>query len=146
MQQHKNLDQLILRNIMNQQPVHSHTEGNPLATQLNLNIESVSKEKILLSYDVGTAFTQGLGVVQGGIVSAMLDFAAAYLGLVNVADNQAVVTTNISVNYLRPALPGKFFVEANLDKSGNKMVYASAKIYQDNQKTIANAIFTMAVV
>lgn len=146
MQHNKNLDKLILRNIMNQQPIQSHTEGNPLAEQLNLNIDYVSEKKIQLSYDVSTAFTQGRGVIQGGIVSAMLDFAAAYLGLINVEDDKAVVTTNLSVNYLRPAFPGKYFVEANLDKTGSKMVYASAKIYQENQKTIANAIFTMAVV
>lgn len=146
MQHNKNLDQLILRNFMNQLPVESHTAGNPLAQQLNLNIEHVSPQHIQLSYDVNKAFTQGGGVIQGGIVSAMLDFAAAYIGLINVDDDKVVVTTNLSVNYLRPALPGKYFADAYLDKTGSKMVYASAKIYQQNKKTIANAIITMAVV
>lgn len=142
----KNLDKTLLFRLLNGEIADEHTLGNPLAEHLNLYIEHVAQDHIRLRYDISEAFTQGKGVIQGGIQSAMLDFAAAYLGLLNTAPDKDVATTNLSINYLRAALPGRYYAEATLDKAGQKMIYASGKLYQVSDKPIANAVFSMAVV
>ncbi len=142
----KNLDKALLFKLLNGEQADKHFLGNPLAENLGLYIENVSKEHILIRYDISDAYTQGIGVIQGGILSAMLDFAAAYLGLLNTELDKNVTTTNLSINYLRPALPGRYYAEARLDKSGQKMIFASAQLYQIQNKPIANAIFNMMIV
>ena len=141
-----NPDKILLTKLLQGIKVDNHTSGNALAEALNLHIEAISKEKILLKFDVGQQFTQGHGVIQGGIITAMLDFGGAFIGLANVADTKSVVTTNSSINYLRPAPIGIYYVEAKLEKIGEKMIFASANIYQKVTKNIATAIFSMAVI
>lgn len=141
-----NPDKLLLDQLLQGKVIANHTLGNPLAQALKLHVEDVSLDKIKLSFDISQQFTQGHGVVQGGIIAAMLDFAAAFLGLANTQDPKSVVTTNLSINYLRAAPAGKFYVDAHLDKTGAKMVFCSAALYQQTGSNIATAIFSMAVV
>jgi uncharacterized protein (TIGR00369 family) len=139
-------DKTFLNKLLNGETVDSHFAGNPLGEAMQLHVEEISLQKIILKFTVSRMFTQGNGVIQGGIVSAMLDFGAAYIGLLNTLPNKGVVTTNLSINYLRAAPAGQYFVEAELDKAGSKMVFSSAKLYQQAGKNIATAIFSMAVV
>lgn len=139
-------DKIFLNKLLNGETVTSHFTGNPLGEAMQLHVEEISLQKIVLKFTVSRMFTQGNGVIQGGIVSAMLDFGAAYIGLLNTAADKVVVTTNLSINYLRAAPAGQYFVEAELEKAGNKMVFASAKLYQQAGKNIATAVFSMAVV
>jgi len=139
-------DKIFLNKLLNGETVTSHFAGNPLGEAMQLHIEEISLQKIVLKFTVSRMFTQGNGVIQGGIVSAMLDFGAAYIGLLNTAADKVVVTTNLSINYLRAAPAGQYFVEAELEKAGSEMVFASAKLYQQEGKNIATAVFSMAVV
>lgn len=139
-------DKIFLNKLLNGETIISHFAGNPLGEAMQLHIEKISLHKIILKFTISRMFTQGNGVIQGGIVSAMLDFGAAYIGLLNTEPDKVVVTTNLSINYLRAAPAGQYFVEAELDKAGSKMVFASAKLYQQAGKNIASAVFSMAVV
>lgn len=139
-------DKIFLNRLLNGETVNSHFSGNPLGEAMQLHVEEISRQKIILKFTVSRMFTQGNGVIQGGIVSAMLDFGAAYIGLLNTAEDKVVVTTNLSINYLRAAPAGQYFVEAELDKAGSKMVFASAKLYRQAGKNIASAVFSMVVI
>lgn len=141
-----NPDKLLLKTLLLGEKVKCHTVGNPLAEALQLEVKNITQNTICLKFNVGRVFTQGHGVVQGGIIGAMLDFGAAYIGLLNTEDDKSVVTTNLSINYLRAAPKGICYVDAELDKAGRKMVFASAKLYQQSEKNIATAVFSMAVV
>ena len=141
-----NSDRIILQKLLNHEIVENHAEANPLATALNLHISALDLQQIELKFDVPQQFTQGHGMVQGGIISAMLDFSAAFLGLINVSEQHSVVTTSSTVTYLRPAPLGQYTVRANLNKSGQKMIFVSAELYQNDHKLVANALFSMAVI
>ena len=137
-----NSDRIILQKLLNHEIVENHAEANPLATALNLHISALNLQQIELKFDVPQQFTQG----HGGITSAMLDFSASFLGLINVSEQHSVVTTSSTVNYLRPAPLGQYTVRANLNKSGQKIIFVSAELYQNDHKLVANALFSMAVI
>lgn len=141
-----NPDKELLSKLLQGEIIENHTRGNPFAEALKLHIEEVSPQKIKLKFEISHQFTQGHGMVQGGILAAMLDFGAAFLGLMNTKDEKSIVTTNLSINYLRAAPAGIFYVAAQLDKAGSKMVFCSADLYQHSGKNIATAVFSMAVV
>jgi acyl-coenzyme A thioesterase PaaI-like protein len=72
-----NPDQALLKRYL----AHPHTElaidSNPLAVALRARFLGRDDGSIRLGFDPSREFLQGNGVVQGGIVAAMLDLTAA---------------------------------------------------------------------
>lgn len=143
---HNNPDKILLKKLLQGETVACHHAGNLLAEALNLKVINVEQQTILLHFSVGATFTQAHGMLQGGILTAMMDFGAAFLGVLQVAEQQSIVTTHLSTQFFRPAAQGEYFVSAKLDKAGAKMIFVSAQLYQQPEKPIAAATFSMAVV
>jgi len=57
----------------------------------------------MLSFAPDAAFCQVPGVLQGGTVATMLDFAMSFAALAVINDTQRVTTTSLAVTYLRSA-------------------------------------------
>ncbi|MFK3773446.1 PaaI family thioesterase [Pseudomonas sp. NPDC089406] len=120
--------------------------GSPLARQLYMRLLRASHGAVDASFQIGMDFTQGGGVIQGGIVAAMLDFGLAFAALSVLDTGRTAVTTSLNVNYLRPASTGLYHVHAVLEKQGRTLIYASAKLLDANERPIAIASSPMAIV
>lgn len=120
---------------------------NPLAASLGMRIGSVpALGQVILTFGIDEGFTQGGGVVQGGIFAAMLDFGLAFAALSATPADRSVCTIGLNVNYLRPALPGRFTVEALLEKMGRTVAVARASLYNAEGQLLATASSPLAVV
>ncbi|SDU91449.1 PaaI family thioesterase [Pseudomonas vancouverensis] len=121
-------------------------QGSPLARQLHMRLLSATHGAVDASFEIGVEFTQGGGVIQGGIVAAMLDFGLAFAALSVLDTGCTAVTTALNVNYLRPASLGRYHVHAFLEKQGRTLIYVSAKLLDANERPIAIASSPMAIV
>jgi uncharacterized protein (TIGR00369 family) len=120
--------------------------NSPLAQQFDMCLVSASRGRIDARFEIGSEFTQGGGVIQGGIVAAMLDFGLAFAALSVLDIGRTAVTTSLTVNYLRPAQKGSYRVEGQLDKQGRTLIYASARLFCDQDRLVATATSPMAIV
>ncbi len=116
-------------------PVHA----NPVAESMRMILVSAERGQVRLRFDLDQRFTQGDGVIQGGIVTAMLDFGMAFAGLSVVGEGESVATVGINVNFLRVSAPGRFEVEARLEKVGKRMVFARADLMREDGEPVASA-------
>ena len=116
-------------------PVHA----NPVAESMRMILVSAERGRVRLRFDIDQRFTQGDGVIQGGIVTAMLDFGMAFAGLSVVDEGESVATVGINVNFLRVSAPGRFEVEARLEKVGKRMVFARADLMREDGEPVASA-------
>jgi len=116
-------------------PVHA----NPVAESMRMILVSAERGRVRLRFDIDQRFTQGDGVIQGGIVTAMLDFGMAFAGLSVVSEGESVATVGINVNFLRVSAPGRFEVEARLEKVGKRMVFARADLMREDGEPVASA-------
>ena len=112
---------------------------NPLAVHLNTRIQSANKGKVSMSFELPDQYIQGNGVVQGGALAMMLDFGLAFAGLSQVSLQQNLSTTNMNISYMRPGFPGKYLVEAEVEKAGRTMIFARAQLFDANDKLVASA-------
>ncbi len=116
-------------------PVHA----NPVAESMRTVLVSAERGRVRLRFDVDHRFTQGDGVIQGGILTAMLDFGMAFAALSVVGEGESVATVGINVNFLRVAAAGRFEVDAHLEKVGKRMVFARADLTRDDGELVASA-------
>ena len=101
---------------------------------------------IRISAELGERWLNGGGVIQGGIVAGILDFAMAFAVLSKMRSNQALATTNLDVAYLRPCLPGHFEATAEVISLGRSVAFLKAEMFGADGKRVATATSTGVVI
>lgn len=89
----------------------------------------ISEETLRARFVCGSEFLQGAGVLQGGVLSAMLDLSMAFLSLAVLPAESTCATAQLNVHFLAPAFPGAFYVEAEMEKSGKRVLFSRATLH-----------------
>jgi uncharacterized protein (TIGR00369 family) len=139
-------ERALVRRVIDQQLIDVPVTTNPLAIALHMRLLAAQDGRVRLGFTVGDAFTQGNGVVQGGIVSAMLDFAMSFAAFSMVPASATVTTVAQTTNYFRPARSGEFTVEAELEKVGRTLINARASLRGPDGVLLASATAPIAVI
>ena len=126
-------------------------DSNPLATALDTRLVSLDRVAGIarLTFNPGPQFVQGRGVVQGGIVSTMLDFAAAYAALATLPEGQTAATATITVNFQGAVRAGEVTVTGTVERAGKRLIFVRAQIHGQNpgeaERILAAATSVMTV-
>jgi uncharacterized protein (TIGR00369 family) len=130
-----NPDRALLRRF-NGSPLPFDT--NPLGIALKAKILSLdaASGRIRLAFHPGPEFIQGHGVVQGGIVATMLDFAAALAVLSRLAESQTAVTATLTVSFMSAVRVGPLVATGIVERSGRRMAFARAEIQREGEQEI----------
>ena len=120
-------------------------DSSPLLEALKCHIVEASDKRIRLRFQPDVAYVQGNGVVCGGIVATMLDFALAFAGLTTCAEGESAVSISLNVNFLGPVMPGHALVDANLVTNGFRIAQAEAKLLGPDGTILATATSPLAM-
>ena len=82
-----------------------------------------------LTTDAAEKFCNPAGVIQGGILAAMLDDAMAIAAVVAHDFKKVVPTLDMKLNYLKPVFPEALVVEGEVVKTGRNIVFMSGRLY-----------------
>lgn len=85
--------------------------------------------RAVLRFTPEPIWTIGHGVVQGGIVTAMLDMAMAFA-------SNGLSTATITVDILRPAT-GRLTATGEITKMGRRLLFATGELHDDEGRLIA---------
>jgi acyl-CoA thioesterase len=87
--------------------------------------------------------TQGEGLIQGGILSALADTAAVYLLLPTLRERETCTSIEFKLNFLAPARAGEdeLVARSRILQRGGKIAVCAADIEQRG-KRIATGLFT----
>lgn len=93
----------------------------------------------------GPEFIQGAGVLQGGVLSAMLDLSMAFVSLAVLPAESTCATAQLNVHFLNPAFPGVLFADAEIEKSGKRVLFSRATLTPEGGEPVASAtaVFTV---
>ena len=99
-----------------------------------------------VAFEPGGQFLQGAGVIQGGMVGVMLDYAMAVAAFARLTRGRSFGTVSLTTHFLKPALPGPHLAKARLDRMGARMIFASAELYKHGSESpVATATAVMAI-
>lgn len=122
--------------------------SNPLARLLRAQLLEVDASgRAVLSFEPPKDFLQGAGVLQGGAVATMLDFALAFAALAALPPERTLATASLTVNLMKAAPPGKYLARGTVERLGSQVIFATASLQrEDNAQTVATASAVMPVV
>ncbi|PZO65838.1 MAG: PaaI family thioesterase [Paracoccus denitrificans] len=96
-----------------------------------------------VTLDVGPQHLNYHGIAHGGIVAVLLDTAsgqAASTHFMTGAERPAVLTITLTVNFLRPCLPGPVQAIARATGGGRKTVTCEAELLDASGEVLAKSM------
>jgi uncharacterized protein (TIGR00369 family) len=99
---------------------------------------------VRMSYDIGPEFCNPSGAVQGGIVTAMLDDAAAFACIIMTTERIYVPTLELKTSFLGAAHAGLLYAEARCIKFGRSVAFMEAELKNPEGKILAKMSTTAA--
>jgi uncharacterized protein (TIGR00369 family) len=94
--------------------------------------------RVKVRYQPGPEFTNPMGNVQGGIIVAMLDDAAAFSAIVKAGERIGIPTIELKTSFFAPARAGvPLFAEARCIKLGKRVAFMEAELTDEAGNVLA---------
>jgi uncharacterized protein (TIGR00369 family) len=117
----------------------------PAAVLLGLEIEDVGDGAITFAFTSDDRFSN-FTTTHGGILAAVADFALSTAVWTCLAADADVVTTNLSVTYLRPVpLAGRYRCVGRSVHQGRRLAHAEAEMTDEQGRAVMRASATLHV-
>ncbi len=105
-------------------------------------ISDVEDGLCVMEFDIGEQLCHSTNVVQGGIVTAMLDAAMAHAVFANNPDVIGLASLEIKVSFLEPSLAGRFSCRGSIRRAGYKISFLEGELYNAAGTLTATASHT----
>jgi uncharacterized protein (TIGR00369 family) len=123
-----NPDQALLKRFLADPATPVAIDSNPLGTALHAKLLECKGGTLQIAFEPGLEFLQGNGVVQGGIVTTMLDMTAAFTVLATLPDDRTAATASLTVSFLSAVRPGLVLATGLVERAGRRLVFARAQL------------------
>jgi uncharacterized protein (TIGR00369 family) len=121
--------------------------AQPFSQRVGIELVKFTTEGTELRVPIRGGHMQHVGFVHGGVLASLADVALTFAGAAALR-GAAVITSEIKINYIRPALGGELIARANALSAGRSQSVVRCEIYvlQDGvEKLCAAAQGTIVV-
>lgn len=103
-------------------------ERQSFVNALGGKIEEIESGKAVLSLKKQDWLTQHLGYFHGGVVTTLADSAGGAAAVTVVPENYQVVTSELTMHFLRPAVGDEIIATAEVIKAGKQLIIVEASV------------------
>ena len=117
-----------------------------LTALLGLEIVDTEDDGAAVELDAGERHLNSHGTVHGGAIATIIDTAMGAAVRREDTHDEAPVTIEMKVTYLRPAHPGRLRAEAAIRRRGKRIVIAEVDVFDADGEAVAHGIGTFTSV
>ena len=119
----------------------------PAGELLGWRLESVDPDRgtIAVSFDASDRFLNPFGAIQGGLLAAMLDDTLGPALVATLGPGQFAPTTDLHVQFLRPAAPGRLRGRGRVVRRGRDVAFLAGDLLDDTGTIVATATATAQI-
>lgn len=118
----------------------------PIAALLGFSLDFDEEGRATIRLPFDQKLTHGAGAISGPVISALLDYACVYTSAAGRPDNQIVITSNLTVHFLRPAVGQALYAKGEIIRSGRMQDVVSSQVWDTSERLIAHAVGTFVAV
>jgi uncharacterized protein (TIGR00369 family) len=120
----------------------------PAVTTLGFELSSVDPERgeVEAFFTGRPEFTNLMGTIQGGFVSAMLDATASAAVLAQLPSDHFAPTIEMKTSFFRPAPVGRLLGRARVVHRGKSIAFIESSLYDEAGELLASATATVRIV
>src|SRR5262249_40760508 len=118
------------------------------AQLLGWTLEEIDPEAgtIRVSFDARADFTNPIGAIQGGLLTAMLDDTMGPALVATLEPDRFAPTLEVQVNFLRPARPGRLVGTGRVIHRGGSIAFLAGELSDADGVVLATATATARIV
>lgn len=139
-------ERALIRRIIAENLRDHPVDTNLLAQSMHMRVIEACKGAVKTGFELDATFTQGNGYVQGGILSAMLDFGMVFAAFSEIDADHTLASISLSTSFFRAARAGGFVVDASLVRAGRHVIHAQANLFDAEGILVAAATSPVAVI
>ncbi len=98
-----------------------------------------------IGFEGRDAFCNMLGVLQGGMVTTMLDMAMSFAAIARIGPEFRVPTLEMKTTFLAPARPGRLIGEGRTVRTGKTICFMEGRLLDGDGVPLATATATARV-
>lgn len=121
-----------------------------MLVNLGVRIVEVEAGRLVIEADLSAerhGFPSSRGfIVHGGALATLADEALASVALTMARDGEITTTSNLQVDYYRPANPGKLVARASVRHRSRRLAYCQATVEQEDGTVVAECRAVIAYV
>ena len=119
----------------------------PAARLLGFRLVAIDPEAgtIEVAFTATDQFLNAAGTVQGGFLAAMLDDTLGPALVATLGDGEWAPTTDLHVQFLRPAAPGELRGHGRIVRRGKDLAFMAGELRDGEGELIATATATAAI-
>lgn len=117
----------------------------PCNALLGLQFTGMEEGATYWEWPVQDRFTNGLGVVQGGLLASFADTCMACAAITVLPADDSIAAAEMKINFLKSAQSGTLHGEGRVVRRGKRTIYAEGTITDDSGDLVARAGATFVV-
>jgi len=127
--------------------MEGRTAPPPAVVLLGWELVSVDPEAgmIEVAFSATEQFLNLVGVIQGGFLAAMLDATLGPALVATLGPGQFAPTTDLHVQFLRPARPGRLTGRGRVVRRGKDIAFMAGELLDDSGQIVATATATAQI-
>ena len=127
--------------------MEGRAEAPPAAVTLGFALVDIDPDAgtITTSFEATDGFLNPFGMIQGGFLAAMLDDTLGPALVATLEPGQSAPTTDLHVQFLRPARPGRLTGHGRITRRGRDIGFMTGELRDDSGEVIATATATAQI-
>jgi uncharacterized protein (TIGR00369 family) len=127
--------------------IEGKTPAPPAAELLGWELVSIDPDAgtIEVAFRASDRFLNPIGSIQGGFLSAMLDDTLGPALVATLDPGQFAPTTDLHVQFLRPATPGRLIGRGRVVRRGNRVAFLAGELTDESGTVLATAMATAQI-
>jgi uncharacterized protein (TIGR00369 family) len=119
----------------------------PAAKLLGFELVSVDPQAgtIEVAFTASEQFLNPAGVIQGGLLAAMLDDTLGPALVATLSDGEWAPTTDLHVQFLSPVRPGRLIGRGRVVRRGAQVAFLAGELYDEQGNMVATATATATI-
>lgn len=117
----------------------------PYFRHLSMPVKDLGKGFSLVELDIGNEHLNPFGGLHGGVYASAIDTAAYWAVYCELEEDVGLISLDLKVDYLAPAIAGKLIVKGRSIKIGKTICLAEATAFDQNDKWLAHGVSKMMV-
>lgn len=101
---------------------------------LNAELIEVAQGRVTITAPITPAVSQQHGAGHAGLAFAIGDSAAGYAALTMIEGEADVMTAEMKINLLRPAIGAELRAEGKVIKAGRQLIVVQAEVFADGRQ------------
>jgi uncharacterized protein (TIGR00369 family) len=111
--------------------------ANPFFCQMGIDVVSFGDGKAVLKMEVRPDMYNGVGWLQGGLLTALADEAMALALYTRLDESEGIATISESTSFIKGVKSGIIVAEARVIKKGRRVAFMESEVSTaDNEKTL----------